>query len=117
MGSGVRNTRFTHMNVATAEFGDQEAWGAISLVYRARDLRRAAGVWRFGPGSFAYEANHGELLYMVEGEVEVSSQGGEVVLRAGDLAYIPEHLTLQWEAEAPVVAVFCSVADDEPLDY
>lgn len=107
-----------HLKVGVAQFGPQERWGALAFVYRSTDLRRAAGVWRFGPGSFDYDANHDELLYIIEGEVMIETEDRDtLLLKRGDLAFFPEHRKTRWEASALVRAVFCSVASNERLDY
>jgi uncharacterized cupin superfamily protein len=107
-----------HLNVASAEFAEPEVWGTLALAYRGHDGRRAAGVWRFGPGTFSYEPNHEEFLYLIDGEVRVEfADGRTLLLRQGDLVYLPEHLEARWATDAVVRAVFCSVATTEPLDY
>ena len=97
--------------------GDNE-WGAIATAYRSPDRSRAAGIWSFGAGSFDYKPNHEELLYVIEGTVEVAMDAGESFsLTCGDLAYFPANIRAHWNATVPVRAAFCSLADEIPLDY
>lgn len=101
-----------------ARLSGNEAWGTMELVFRSVDRTRAAGVWGFGPGSFDYVPNHEEFLYVIDGSVSLSVDAElPIVLRQGDLAYLPAHVGAHWSASVPVRAAFCSIAFDSELDY
>lgn len=76
------------------------------------------GIGRYVPGSSPWERhnNGDELLYVVDGEVEIEVLGGsepfKVTLRQGTLFVVPRGKWHQLTAHAPVNIMFASPTED-----
>src|SRR3954468_14451470 len=111
-------TRIPHAAVATTELtpapippedvvsGNPE--GSWALLWHSDDYTHYNGIWRCTPGVF-YLTHPGETITCLEGSATITPDGGEpVVVRAGDLAFLPEGMRAKWEVQETVLKTFHS---------
>lgn len=59
-------------------------------------------VWECEVSRFDWEYDQKETCYLVEGDVEVTTDDQTVRIRAGDLVVFPEGLKCFWDVSVPV---------------
>ena len=94
--------------VALPEFGGREA-----IIYRSPDGRRVAAAFEeSGKATFTYPFD--EFLVVTEGTATIAVHGGETIhLKKGDVAYIREGTTVDFEFSDDFADVTCLMADHE----
>jgi uncharacterized cupin superfamily protein len=66
-----------------------------------------AGVWRCGPSEFTIECIHDELLYVVDGEAEVTFESGEKIMtKKGDFMSFPMGSLTSWTVDESWTELF-----------
>lgn len=75
----------------------------------ARDGLASTHLWECSAGAFAWRFSVEETVLILDGEVRVTSPGGQVrTLRAGDVGHFPAHTTWLWEVDGHVRKIaFC----------
>lgn len=75
----------------------------------ARDGLSSTHLWECSAGAFAWRFSVEETVLILDGEVRVTSPGGQVrTLRAGDVGHFPAHTTWLWEVDRHVRKIaFC----------
>ena len=85
--------------------GSPEAAGRF--MWQSEDKRLGNGVWTCTPGSFTWEYTWDETIYLLEGEITVTDQDGNISThRAGDLVFVPTGTKLDWVVTKAVRKVF-----------
>jgi hypothetical protein len=94
--------------VALPEFGGREA-----IIYRSPDGRRVAAAFEeSGQATFTYPFD--EFLVVTAGTATIKVHGGETIhLRKGDVAYIREGTTVDFDFSADFADITCLMADHE----
>lgn len=94
--------------VALPEFGGREA-----IIYRSPDGRRVAAAFEeSGKATFTYPFD--EFLVVTAGTARIAVHGGETfTLEKGDVAYLTEGTTVDFEFSEDFVDVTCLMADHE----
>ena len=59
-------------------------------------------IWTKEPSTFAWHYDEQEVCYVLEGEVTVKTDRGEVALRPGDLVTFPQGLSCTWRVSQAV---------------
>ena len=73
------------------------------IEYRAPDLTVVAGTWRATPGVFRAEYKFFEYVYMIDGIIEITPDGGETVLVGpGDVFTVDADFKGLWKIVEPV---------------
>jgi uncharacterized protein len=54
-------------------------------------------IWECEASEFDWHYDEKETCYIIEGEVEVSFEGGKVGFKKGDLVIFPEGLSCRWK--------------------
>jgi len=70
-----------------------------------QDIARFKGypTWSAEPSTFDWFYDEPEVCYLLEGEVRVTTEGGEAVeFGAGDMVSFPSGLACTWEVRQPV---------------
>lgn len=68
-----------------------------------RDGLASTHLWECSAGAFAWRFSVEETVLILDGEVRVTSPGGQVrTLRAGDVGHFPAHTTWLWEVDRHV---------------
>jgi uncharacterized cupin superfamily protein len=90
------------------EFGGREA-----IIYRSRDGRRVAAAFEeSGKATFTYPFD--EFLVVTSGTARIQVHGGELIeLKKGDVAYIREGTSVDFEFSEDFSDVTCLMADHE----
>jgi uncharacterized cupin superfamily protein len=57
----------------------------------------ASGVWESTAGKHQFQFDFDEILYFIEGEVNVTAGGKTYTFRAGDVAFVPAGVQMTWE--------------------
>lgn len=94
--------------VALPEFGGREA-----IIYRSGDGKRVAAAFEeSGKATFTYPFD--EFLVVTSGTAKIAVHGGETItLRKGDVAYLREGTTVDFEFSEDFADVTCLMADHE----
>jgi hypothetical protein len=90
------------------EFGGREA-----IIYRSPDGKRVAAAFQeSGKATFTYPFD--EFLVVTSGTARIQVHGGETIeLKQGDVAYIREGTTVDFEFSKDFSDITCLMADDE----
>ena len=64
---------------------------------RSSDGRVSTGLWDCQAGVFEVKFGCDEVVHILDGEVNVTSNGAVQTLRAGDVAFFHEGLTTTWD--------------------
>ncbi|MEW5766640.1 MAG: cupin domain-containing protein [bacterium] len=62
--------------------------------------------WECEPSTFPWEYPADETAYVLEGKVKVQTPGGEVEIKAGDLAHFPKGLKCTWNVVEKIRKVY-----------
>jgi len=74
----------------------------MAILWRSDDGKLYNGVWHCTPGVFML-SSPGETITLIDGDVTITPEGGEpVIVRAGEIAYIPEGTRAKWEVRETV---------------
>ena len=63
---------------------------------------KAWGTWASDVDRFDWEYDATEVCYILEGEVTVETDQGEVTIKAGDMVTFPQGLKCVWDVKAPI---------------
>lgn len=63
---------------------------------------RSWPIWTCEPSKFDWHYDEREICYLLEGQVKVSYEGGEVEFAASDLVTFPAGLSCTWEVTKAV---------------
>ncbi len=69
-------------------------------------LAKAWGVWEKEPSDFDYFYDSEEMFYVLEGDVTVTWQGGEISFGKGDLVTFPKGLSCTWHVKNKIRKLF-----------
>lgn len=91
-----------------------------TVEHRSGDGRYAVGFWMRDPeeGEMVLSEFH-EVMYIIEGDVEITPEGGETIrVGPGDLVIAPQHTRGTWRAITPVKKVWSIYREppDSPQD-
>lgn len=65
------------------------------------------GIWEKEVSSFPWTYDAEEVCYLLEGEVEVTPDGGEAVkIKAGDFVTFPAGMNCYWSISVPIKKYF-----------
>ena len=85
--------------------GEPDSRGRILL--ESADGQLSCGQWRCTPSKFRWEYRFDEFIWLKEGEVTISIEGGTTMsLRAGDTAHFSSGTVAVWHIIRPVHKVF-----------
>ena len=77
-----------------------------NILARSRDGTAVVWVWQCTTGSFEWNYNEDETIYLISGEVFISCQGGpEKRFAAGDMGFFPGGTVATWRVTQPVKKV------------
>ncbi|MHA1651058.1 MAG: cupin domain-containing protein [Candidatus Helarchaeota archaeon] len=62
--------------------------------------------WEKEVSTFDWYYDMEETCYIIEGEVNVKTDQGEVTIKAGDLVTFPKGLSCVWEVKKPIRKVY-----------
>jgi uncharacterized cupin superfamily protein len=83
--------------------GDLNPPGEEVVTYRSEDGRFVTGFWRRVPEEGPMDLPYDEIAYIIEGEVEVTTEDGRVLaLGPGDVLATPKGTKATWRALTPV---------------
>ena len=93
------------INTGWIQEGTPDSRGAVSL--ESCDSVACSGQWSCTPCKFRWEYEVDEFVFLLEGEVVITEEGGEsFTLTAGDMMYCPRGLVTTWEVVKPTRKVF-----------
>jgi len=72
----------------------------------AEKLTKDWDFWQCEPSTFDWEYFNTETCYMIEGEVTVATETGEIDIKAGDLVTFPKGLKCVWNVKKPIRKVY-----------
>lgn len=94
--------------------GTPEAKGTVLL--QSADKLISSGLWSCSAGKFNWTFAWDEFVYVLEGEVTISEEGGETyTLKAGDCAHFPLGLKTKWHVPDFVKKAF-TLRTQEPFE-
>ena len=100
-----------------AEFitaGNPVARGAV--VNQSADKTVSSGLWTCEPGEFDWTYTWDEFVYIFEGEVTITEEGGKsYTVGPGDMAHFPIGLKAHWKVDKAVRKFFV-LKTPEPLE-
>jgi uncharacterized cupin superfamily protein len=86
--------------IASASAGDSSIDGTPTVraleCLASSDGCIASGVWESTAGKHQFQFDFDEVLYFIEGEVDVTAGGKTYTFRAGDVAFVPAGLQMTW---------------------
>ncbi len=83
--------------------GDEAPPGEEVVTYRSADGNFVTGFWRRVPEEGPMDLTYDEVAYIIEGQVEVTTDDGQVlVVGPGDLLQTPKGTKATWRALTPV---------------
>jgi uncharacterized cupin superfamily protein len=88
--------------VLETEADDPNAPGEEWYAWRSPDGRFSTGVWRRVPETGPMKLESDEAALLLEGEVDVESEGSSESIRPGDLLVTPKGFSGTWRARSPV---------------
>jgi uncharacterized protein len=88
--------------VLETDEGDPAPPGEEWYAWRSPDGRFSTGVWRREPESGPMMLEYDEAAILLEGEVDVESEGSSASIRPGDLLVTPKGFSGTWRARSPV---------------
>lgn len=75
--------------------------------YQSPDKTLVTGTWRATPGTFHAAYKFHEFVNMIEGEIDITPEGGETVtVRAGDNFNVEPDFVGTWVIKQPVLKRF-----------
>jgi uncharacterized protein len=78
-----------------------------SVLVESADGKLGSGQWCCSPGKFRWEYTLDEFFWVIEGEVEISIEGGKTLtLREGSTAHLPKGTVCVWNVIRPIRKVF-----------
>ena len=94
--------------------GNPVARGAV--VNQSTDKKLSSGLWTCEPGEFDWTYTWDEFVYIFEGEVTITEEGGKsYTVRPGDMAHFPIGLKAHWQVKEKVRKFFV-LKTPEPLE-
>ena len=94
--------------------GNPVSRGMIAM--QSEDKKMSTGFWECSKGTFEWIYTWDESVYILEGEVEVSEEGGKSYsLKPGDITHFPKGIKTLWCVIQPVKKMFV-VRTSEPLE-
>jgi uncharacterized cupin superfamily protein len=85
------------------------------ILATSHDRNSIVWVWECSPGSFIWHYSEDETVYIISGEVFISTDSGEERrLGPGDMAVFPGGVSCKWRVTAPV-RKFAITRKDLPL--
>ena len=94
--------------------GNPVARGAV--LNQSADKKASSGLWTCEPGEFDWTYTWDEFVYILEGEVTITQEGGDsYTVGVGDMAHFPIGLKAHWEVKKAVRKFFI-LNTPEPLE-
>lgn len=113
-GDGPQVTRIPHGPLSSFHWVDlPEFGGREAIIYRSPDGKRVAAAFEeSGKASFVYPFD--EFLVVTSGTATIKVHGGETLrLRKGDVAYLREGTSVDFEFSKDFADITCLMADHE----
>ncbi len=102
------------IDAAQITAGNPVARGAV--LNQSADKRLSSGLWTCEPGEFDWVYTWDEFVYILEGEVTITEEGGRSwTVGPGDMAHFPLGLKAHWEVRQKVRKFFV-LKTPEPLE-
>jgi uncharacterized cupin superfamily protein len=85
--------------------GNPVARGAV--LTQSADKKVTSGLWTCEPGEFDFQFAWDEFVHILEGEVTLTEEGGDIItLRPGDAAHFPFGVKCHWKVTKAVRKFF-----------
>lgn len=99
----IRTREVTEWEEISTPPGDENPPGEEYVAFRSPDGLFVTGEWRRDPERGTFEREYDEIAYIVEGEVEVTTDDGRVLkVGSGDILITPKGTSGVWDAKTPV---------------
>ena len=87
-----------------------------TVLTQSKDKKTSSGLWSCEPGEFKWNFVWDEFVYVLEGEVTITEEGGDsYTLRATDVAHFPLGLKTHWKV-TKAIRKFFVVRTPEPFE-
>jgi uncharacterized cupin superfamily protein len=113
-GQGKAQARIPHGPLSSFKWVDlPEFGGREAIIYRSPDGKRVAAAFEeSGKATFTYPFD--EFLVVTSGTAKIKVHGGETIeLKKGDVAYLREGTTVDFEFSKEFSDITCLMADHE----